>query len=199
VSWTRRRFLVSTATVCAGAAIARSTTLLRLSIPSRDRVRLLRAGPDVVAGGFERGVRAALAAAAVGVDTLVMPARPHLAHWRELAESLRGGVTVGTASASRFVLVNELIREAGAQLWYQGEHTVDGAGVMRHVSTFSDASTAIAPWLARSTGTCPGALGVALGCVAVGRSDAAAVNAVAFARGIVPSGRSSFVSFVFAT
>jgi hypothetical protein len=199
MTWTRRRFLAWSATVCAGAAIAGDSVARLLSGATRERVRLLTSSGDgVPSAAFERAVRAALGGTGVDVDAVVIPVRPDLARWREVAASVRGGVMLGVVSASEFVLVNELIREAGARLLYLGEHTDDAAGAVRHASTTSAASVGVEPWLSRVPGAWPEVLGFALARVAVRQWEPVVMIAEPVAGHDSAPIRSSCVSFVFA-
>lgn len=195
MTWTRRRFLISSATLCAGAAIIARSRVPLLSVPAGPRVRLLRSRTDVPSDAFERGVRAALGGDA---DVVATSVRSDLARWREMSASVRGSTVLGVVSTSEFVLVNELIRDSGARLLFLGEHAVRDAGSARHVSTTSAASAGVDRWLARSHGAWPETLGFALGRVAVLRWDpAAAIPSPVPGDDDAPV-RSSCVSFVFA-
>jgi hypothetical protein len=197
VTWTRRRFVVSSVTICAGAAIAGDPAARLLSRAAKVRVRLLKSRDEEPSTAFERGVHAALEGAAAGIDALEMPVRADLAQWRALAAALPGCVVLGVVTPSEFVLVNELIRETGARLLYQGEHAIDRAGSAWHALTTSSMSAGGGAPFAQSQRRWPHALGFALArafvspCApGVATSDAMGGHADAHVC-------SSFVSFVF--
>jgi len=196
VSWTRRKFLVSSATLCAGSIIAGgSIEALRLG-PARDRVRLLITKGPIPSAAFERGLRAAFSGAGFDVDAVVMPARPNLARWRAFGAQIRSGVVLGMVSASEFVLINELVREAGARLLYQGEHAIDDVGGARHTLTTSVASVGVRASVAHSGGAWPESLGFALARVAMRKWEPTAVMTEIVACQDAAPVRASCVSFV---
>lgn len=196
MTWSRRNFLASSATVCAGAAIAGSALAPR---PARDRLRFLRSRGEVPSAAFERGVRAALGRAGPGLEVLAMPVRFDFGEWRALAAAIiPPGAVLGVVSASEFVLVNELVREAGARLLHRGEHAGNDAGSVRHLLTSGIAAAGVEAALTRWPGAWPEAIGFALARAAVhGWLPAGSVT-----EGVPGSGGAppctSCVSFLFA-
>jgi hypothetical protein len=197
VTWTRRRFLASSATICAGAAIVGDAGEPLLSRRNKIRVRLLTSRGRVPSAAFERGVHAALSGVAFHIDALTMPVPADLADWRALVASIRGGVVLGVVTASEFVLVNELIREAGARLLYQGEHTIDDAGSARHASMTFGASIGVGASMSRSPAGWPDALGFALARAVVHRWEPAAMMTETLAGQVGGPVGASCVSFAF--
>lgn len=199
MTWSRRNFLASSATICAAAAVAGSAFT-----PSRarERLRLLRSRGEVPSGAFERGVRTALGGhgPGPGLEVVTMPVRFDFDEWRALAAAIApAGAVLGVVRASEFVLVNELIRDAGARLLHQGEHAVDDAGSARHALASGAALAGVGAALRRSPGAWPEALGFALARAAVpGWQPAGRMTGASPGPGSAPP-RTSCVSFLFAS
>jgi hypothetical protein len=160
-------------------------------------VRLLTSRGEIPSAAFARGVHAALSGAAFDIDALTMPVRADLAQWHALTAAIRGGVVLGMVSASKFVLVNELIREAGGRLLYQGEHAIDDAGSARHALMTSGASVGVGASLSRSPGGWSDALGFALARAAMCRWEPASAMTETLAGHVGGPVCASCVSFVF--
>jgi hypothetical protein len=90
-----------------------------------------------------------------------------LAQWRGLAAELRSGVVLGIVTAAEFVLINELVRDSGSRLVYQGEHSIHASGFARHALTAGGAIRDIRASLTRPARAWPDAIGFALAEIAM--------------------------------
>ncbi len=197
MTWTRRGFLAASAAVCAGTVIVGRTVAPLLGGAAEARLRLLTAKASIPSAAFERGVRARGEGAGLAIDALALPRRHDLTRWRGLVAEIRGIAVLGVVSAAEFVLVNELIREAGAVLMFQGEHTIGVLGAARHTLLASTGSEVLGATLSRSRDAWPETLGSALVRIAAHGWESTGVMTESVAGHDGARRTSNCVSFVF--